>query len=247
MAQKAKDAPVHPDTTARDQPSPPKAYKPVPITMPKTTEDPSFVAFRKKLAQVAQAKNLKALADLVVKDKFFWLREDTNDSAEDAKSGLDNLTRVIGLDAKDGSGWEILASYAEDDSAAPMPGRGSVICAPADPTYDDKAFEALLDATETDPYEWGFPAAGDVVIRSGPKADAPEIAKLGLNLVRIYPDENQAESGPDADSLRVVAPSGKLGYVPIDAVAAFGNDQMCYMKRDGIWKIAGYIGTGNPQ
>jgi hypothetical protein len=65
--------------------------------------------------------------------------------------------------------------------------------------------------------------------------------------VRIYPDENQTDSAPGADALRVVAPSGKLGYVPIDAIAAFGNDQMCYVKDAGGWKIIGYIGTGNPQ
>lgn len=235
------------DAPAQDQPAPPKAYKPVAITMPATVDDPTFAAFRKQLAAVAASKDMTALGKMVVARGFFWQRDDSGDSAEKGRSGIGNLSRVIGLQAADGSGWDILTSYAEDDSATPMTDRKGVVCAPADPTYDEKAFEALLDATATDPYEWGFPFADDVDIRSGPKADSPVMAKLGLNLVRIYPDENQTDASPAPESLRVVAPSGKLGYVPIDAIAAFGNDQMCYAKEAGGWKITGYVGTGNPQ
>jgi len=248
LAQQVPDSSAHPSPTQRDQPSPPKPYKPVSIKMPAAVDDSSFTEFRKKLLAAAKAKNLSALRGLVVDTGFFWLREDdAADAAETNKSPLDNLARAIGLKAADGSGWEILASFAEDDSAAELPGRGDVVCAPADPTYSTTDFENLLENTETDAYEWGFPFTDDVVIRSGPKPDAPVVAKLGLNLVRIYPDEKQPDSGPEADAVRVVAPSGKLGYVPIDAIAAFGNDQMCYQKRSDVWKIVGYIGAGNPQ
>ena len=42
--------------------------------------------------------------------------------------------------------------------------------------------------------------------------------------------------------LRVVTPSGKIGFVPADAISPLGNDQLCYVKEGGGWKIAGFIG-----
>ena len=42
-------------------------------------------------------------------------------------------------------------------------------------------------------------------------------------------------------------PSGKTGYVSIDAIAPMGNDQLCYVNEGGSWKIGGYIGGGEPQ
>ena len=43
--------------------------------------------------------------------------------------------------------------------------------------------------------------------------------------------------------LRIVTPSGKLGYVTADAINPLGSDQLCYAKdAAGAWKIAGFIG-----
>ena len=38
-----------------------------------------------------------------------------------------------------------------------------------------------------------------------------------------------------------------IGIVSIDVIAPFGNDQICYVKDGGSWKIGGYIGGGEPQ
>jgi hypothetical protein len=42
--------------------------------------------------------------------------------------------------------------------------------------------------------------------------------------------------------LRIVTPSGKLGYVPMMTVLPIVTDQLCYSKDAGGWKIAGYAG-----
>ena len=42
--------------------------------------------------------------------------------------------------------------------------------------------------------------------------------------------------------LRVVTPSGKTGFVPADALSPLGNDQLCYSKEGGGWKISGFVG-----
>jgi len=43
----------------------------------------------------------------------------------------------------------------------------------------------------------------------------------------------------------IVTPDGKFGYVTIDDIAPLGNDQLCYGKESGEWKITGYIGVGS--
>ncbi len=42
--------------------------------------------------------------------------------------------------------------------------------------------------------------------------------------------------------LKVVTPSGKTGFVPAEALSPLGNDQLCYSKEAGGWKISGFIG-----
>ena len=60
-------------------------------------------------------------------------------------------------------------------------------------------------------------------------------------LIRVLEDDN-APANQDQPMLRVVAPSGKVGFVPIDSITPLINDQMCYVKQAGSWKIAGFIG-----
>jgi hypothetical protein len=69
--------------------------------------------------------------------------------------------------------------------------------------------------------------------------------KLGLHLVRVFPDESPAAAVHN-DSLRIVLPSGKFGYVPIDLVLPLISDQICYRKEGDAWRIAGAIGGVPP-
>ncbi|HXD44970.1 MAG TPA: hypothetical protein VN655_07525 [Pseudolabrys sp.] len=224
------------------RPSPPAPYKAVTITLPKPVDDPSFEAFRKEVATAAAKKNRAALGKLVAPQGFFWDREN-GDGADKKKSGLDNLTTALGLARAGSAGWDMLASYAEEPTAAANPQRGGAICAPADPAFDGKAFDALLEATKTDPGEWGFPVADGVEVRGAPQANAPVTGKLTLALVRVAPEA--ANNVPSF--LRVITPAGKAGYVQVDSIAPLGNDQLCYAKAGGAWRIIGYIGGGEPQ
>lgn len=47
--------------------------------------------------------------------------------------------------------------------------------------------------------------------------------------------------------MRIATPSGRIGYDSVDSVALIGNDQICYVKDGGAWKIGGYVGGGEPQ
>ena len=227
------------------QPPPPaKAgpYKAVSVTPPQAIGDATFEAFRKQMNEAAQRKDRGALAKLVVGQGFFWLREN-GDRADKNKSGVDNLAAALGLNNKDGAGWDMLASFADDPTGSPLPERKGAVCAPVDPTFDGKAFNDLMQATQTDVGDWAYPVSRDVEVRALPQPNAPVTEKLGMVLLRAMP-----EDGSNIPTfLRIVTPAGKIGYVLVDSVAPIGNDQICYVKDASGWKIGGYIGGGDTQ
>jgi hypothetical protein len=226
-------------------PAPPiKPYKPLAETPPKPYGDPTFETFRKQLADIAGKKDRAALAKLVVAQGFFWVQD--KDLADPRKPGLANLAKAIGLDAKDGSGWETLGGFAGEATAQELPDHKGVICAPADPAIDPKAFDALVNATQTDPSQWGYAVTDGIEVRAAAQPNAPVVEKLGLVLVQVLPDAPSQDNSNAPQFVHVVTPSGKTGFVVADSLAPLGGDEMCYTKDTGGWKITGYFG-GAPQ
>jgi hypothetical protein len=228
----------------QQQQAAPKPYKPVAISAPKPLADPGFDALRKQLGDIARRKDRAGLAKLIAAN-FFWLGE-KGDRADKKRPGIDNLTRALTLNAKDGSGWEALAGYAAEPTAMPLPDRKDTFCAPADPVFDIKQLEELAKATGTDPSEWGYPMQPGLEMRATAQANAPVVEKLGMHFVRVMEDDGPEPPAGAMPMLRVVAPSGKVGFVPTDALSPLGNDQLCYVKDAAGWKIAGFVG-GEPQ
>jgi hypothetical protein len=221
-------------------PAPIKPYQAVALTPPAPLNDPSFIAFRKQLADAAAHKDRAALSKLVVAQKFFWLQD--KDLADPKKSGFDNLANAVGLDAPDAPGWDSLASFANEPTAAESSDQKGVFCGPADPDVDPKAFEALGKATQTDPSEWGYPLKAGAEVHAAAQANAPVVEKLGMNLVRVLSDSGQQGDANQPAMLHVALPDGKSGFVDAQELAPLGGDQMCYSKDAGGWKIAGYLG-----
>jgi hypothetical protein len=224
------------------KPPPPPLIKPytaVPAKPPVPYADASYQNFRKQLADIAAKKDRAALAKIVVAKDFFWMQE--KDMADPKKAGIDNLAKAINLDAKDGSGWEVIAGFVNDPTAADLPDKKGVICAPADPTVDSKAFENLVNTTQTDPSDWGYAVKDGIEVLAQADSNAPVVDRLGLNLVRVLPD--QADQGANPPPfLHIATPLGKSGYVPMDTLAPLGGDEMCYTKDAGGWKVTGYFG-----
>ncbi len=185
-------------------PAPAAPYQPVMITPPKPMTDESFEAMRKQLGEAAQRKDRAAMALMVVAQGFFCQRENRN-AADKRKSGFDNLSAALGLNNKEGAGWEILSGYAEDPTASPSPAHNGALCAPAEPAFDGKEFDGLIKTTHTDATDWGYPVSAGIDVHAAAQASAPVIDRLGLHFVRIMPE---SASNPPS-YLRIATPSGK--------------------------------------
>jgi hypothetical protein len=217
----------------------PKPYATIAVKVAPPPADPSFAAFRKQLGDIASKKDRGGLARLVVAKDFFW-DTDAGDKADKKKSGLDNLGAALGgFSGQEAAGWETLEAAAAEPSAEPHGERKNVMCAPAVPQFDEQAFEKAVQDTGSDPGEWGYPVAEGVEVRASAAANAPAIERLALVLVRVLPDESATQEVP---FVRIVTPTGRTGYVPLDAIAALASDQICYLKDGAAWKITGYIG-----
>ena len=221
-------------------PAPVRPYPQVAVTPPAPFNDPGFVGFRKQLADVVAKKDRAALAKLIVAQNFFWIQD--RDLADKRKPGIENLAKAIDLDAKDGSGWDTLNGYANEPTAAPVPQQKGVVCAPANPIIDPKAFEALGKATGTEPSEWGYPTNGSVDVHAAAQPSSPVTEKLGMILIRVLSDSAQPTNPNEPYFLHVATPSGKTGFVDAQALSPLGGDEMCYSKDASGWKIAGYVG-----
>jgi hypothetical protein len=244
LAPRSVPAQGQPQTHGQGQPPAPAVgpYKAVPIKLAPAMNDASFEAFRKQLAEIVQKKDRAALAKLMA-SHFFWIPED-KDLADKKKSAIDNLTKALNLNDKDGFGWEALGAYAAEASASADPQRQGVFCAPAEPAFDEKAADELANATHTDAADWAFPVRDGIEIRETPKNDGPVVDKLGLHLVRVLADDSPANA-VTAAFVKVVTPAGKVGYAPVESILPIGGEQLCYAKEGGAWKIAGFYG-GEP-
>jgi hypothetical protein len=222
-------------------------YKAVPVTISAMPRDAAFEALRKELADIAKRKDRAALAQRVVPREFFWER-DFSGAFDPKRPNIDNLAAALTLEADDGSGWDALAAFAAETSAGPLPGRPSIVCAPAIPQFDEEARDRLVETTRSDGLEWNYPRAAGLQVRAAPQANAPVVETLGLNLVRVLGFE---EKDGDADPVRnawarVATPGGKTGFVAPNSLLSPYADRLCYAKEGaGPWRIAGYVGGGD--
>jgi hypothetical protein len=241
VAQQPRPNQLPPPGPAQAQPQAPiKPYQALAIKMPTPSSDASFTAFRKQLADIARRKDRNALAKVVVAQGFFWESE-SGDKADKQKNAVANLEQAIGgFSGPDAQGWDVLAQAAEDPTIEPLPDHAGVMCGPAGPEIDGKAFEALVKATGTEPGDWAFPIGPNLEVRNAAQPNAPVIEKLGLHLLRVLAEEPPANAQAAPTFIRIVTPSGNAGYVALERISPIGFDQLCYRKDASGWKIAGF-------
>jgi hypothetical protein len=225
----------------------PRPFESVSITQAPLTTDPSFVAFRQRLAAIARSRVFEELARVVVPHGFFWDRDFAN-AFDPQRSGAENLAAAVRLEHGGGAGWDMLADLAAEPGTTRSPAAPGVLCAPGQPTFDQVEFDRLIDATHTNPTNWVFPRTAGVEIHVAPQRTSVITERLGSYFIRIVTVEN---APAPADPLRVawsrvVAPSGKFGYAAPNSMASLTAPQLCYIKDvTGLWSIAGFVGRGS--
>jgi hypothetical protein len=220
-----------------------RPYQPVVIKLPTAPEEPDFESFRSELAGVAKARVYVELARLVAVQGFFWDR-DFAGGFDRRRASVDNLAIALRLEHRNGMGWETLAKFAAEPTAAVLTGRPGVLCAPGEASYDDVEFDRVIDATRSAASDWGYPRAEKTAVRSAPQAGAAVIDRLGQALVRVL-DFQGNDKGPDiwrTGWARVATAAGKIGFVAPGTLTSLSPERLCY-GRDGFgrWRIAGFV------
>jgi hypothetical protein len=219
-----------------------KSYPLVAVTIPKEPDDPSLTVFRATLADIARKKDSDTLIKRVAKD-FFWER-DFGGGFEKKKSPFINFATALNLAAADDSGWRLLGAFAEQ-----MPGphekKKGVFCGPPEAKYSGKAFEKLLKDTDSDVFDWSYPAHAHVIVREKGEAGSPEIAKLGMHFVFTDLSARTEKFDFTKDWTHVVTHEGKRGFVAPGELYTPLDPRLCFVKRGPVWMIAGYIGGGD--
>lgn len=218
------------------------SYEPVAVAFPKRSNDPALTVFRSILADVMRKKDRKALEKYVARD-FFWER-DFGGGYDKKKGALRNFAAALELDAENTAGWRTLAAFA-DQLTGPHNEKKGVFCGPPAPRYDEKAFEALVARTESETYEWSYPAHAHVIAREKGIHGSPEAGKLGMSFVYTDLEARGADFNPAKDWTPVILPDGKRAFVQPGELLTLLDPRLCYVKRNGNWLIAGYIGGGD--
>ncbi|MBX9842298.1 MAG: hypothetical protein K2Z80_10875 [Xanthobacteraceae bacterium] len=231
---------------AQNAPRAPKPYMAVAITPAKAFADPGFAAFRKAIGAAAKTRLYGDLEALVQAQGFFWDR-DFGRGYDPRRPSADNLAAAIGLERRDGAGWNMLAVLATEDAVEPLDSRPGVVCAPARPGYDSIEFSKLLDKTYTGEVDWAYPRAGETPVLAAPQAGAPAVGTLGLQFVRLLGFEGPESDVPGRNQWAHVAlPDGKTGYAAPGSLMSLTPDRLCYIKDLVVgWRIAGFVAGGN--
>jgi hypothetical protein len=239
-------APAFAQSPARPSPAA-KPFAAVSVQLPPPPNDASFAAFRQNLAAVARRRVFEELARNVTPEGFFWDR-DFAKSFDPKLTGAENLAAAIRLEHGTGTGWQMLADFAAEPTASPMPAAPGVLCAPGQPSFAQDDFDRLIEATRTSPADWVYPRAAGLELRAAPGPTSALMELLGSYFVRVI---GFATAPANADPLhtswtRIAAPSGKVGYAAPDTLNSLSTAQLCYVKDiTGRWTITGFVGGGN--
>lgn len=216
--------------------------------------DAAFEAMRKALADAAAKKNLAALSALVAANFAWTSAGEPNEQADKSRDGLHNFKVAFGFrpagktvdgPTEGGPQWDLLAEIAAATEFAQAPNAPNTACAPSVAAPDQKAFEQASQRIEEreQSTEWVY-ALGEVTLTSTRAGGAPvgKVTSVALPVVSTFPVARPDQQAPSPPThLELLLPSGKTGWVAVDAVRSLNADQLCFAKQpNGEWKISRY-------
>jgi hypothetical protein len=230
-------------------------YPEVRVAVPAEAKaEPALDAMRKQLADAIKRRNVGLLYELIG-PTFFWnANGEPSEQFDKTRDASHNFKvafgfRQFGHDSDNQNPenqlWETLDDTASGSALFRMEGNPGVLCGPAsaEPVSDeamDKAIELIENGDEDS--EWVY-SLGEITLTDKPgNGGAVEtVSRLAMPIAATHPPTKPLGNNPLPTHFQLLLPSGKTGWVDVDAVQPLAVDKLCYGKgADGAWKIVGY-------
>jgi len=209
-------------------------------------DDADFDTFRKKFKSAVESKDLYALIALVAPG-FVWtvdgaLAVDFDPGREAQHNfrvvfGFRGVGHVADGDVEDAD-WNVLKSFAEDDSLNEVGESGNLVCSPNTATIvSTEVYEraaARVDEAIND-VRWYFTLRATTVAKAPDDTGTP-IGKIGTEAIPVLSTHPQDADKPT--HLEVLLPSGRRGWIAADVARPLQGDRLCYVRAVGReWRI----------
>jgi hypothetical protein len=229
------------------------AYPPIKVELTAAyTPDAAFNSFRTEFIDAVARRDAKALLALVAPGFLWTVNNNLSPDFDPGRDPQHNFRVVFGFRAlggnvdgevENGPYWDNLAAFANESTYYQSTDGRKLICSPvAASIVDEELFKQVRAKIETpgEGADWYF------IVRSTAVTPAPgdkgtPIATIGLEAVPILSSYPLADSGLALTHYEILLPSGRVGWIPVDAARPFQADQLCYaLTANGEWKIAIY-------
>lgn len=186
----------------------------------RSAEDPNFVAYRSKLLAAVAARDTAALEPLIDPK----VRTDFGGGG-----GFADFKRHWKLSSKDSPLWKELETILNlGGSFREFPG-GKSFCAPY--VYSDWPESA-------DAFSYLAVLGENVPLRARPSDDAPVVASMAYDLVKIGPDDPMMKGGDRNSEWRhVLLGESTRGWVRSDRTRSSIDYRACFDKTANDWKM----------
>jgi hypothetical protein len=231
------------------------SYPEVRVAVPAEAKaEPALAAMRKQLASAISQRNTGQLYALVG-PAFFWNADgEPSEQFDNRRNALHNFKVAFGF-RQFGHGsdsenprdqlWDVLDDITSSAALVQMEGNPGVLCGPlsAEPADDhamDQAIERIQSEDENP--EWVYSLAEVTLTeKPGGGGSVETVSKLAMPIAATYPPTQALGNNPIPTHYQLLLPSGKTGWVDVNAVQTLAVDRLCYGKgADGAWKIVGY-------
>jgi hypothetical protein len=150
----------------------------------------------------------------------------------------------------DGPRWDVLTAFAADGSYSQVTEGGNLVCSPISAEFDDEEYQRAREAIEPDDdgVEWYFTTTEVTVTKSPDNHSQPigQLNGIAVPLLDVFPAAVENQPTPPATYVKILMPSGKVGWIPAEVARPLSSDRLCYAKTpSGEWKIVAFDQSGN--
>jgi len=231
------------------------SYPEVRVELPALVRpEPALADMLKALTDAVEHRNADELFALLA-PTFFWTENgEPSQQFDRSRDALHNFKVAFGfrrLGARSDSGdrreqlWETLEDIVGGPGLFPAESNRDILCGPA---TADPVSEAAMDSAlmllehDNENSEWVY-SLEPITLTERPDGGraVATVANIAMPIAATNPPTKPLGNNPLPTQYQLLLPSGKTGWVEVDAVQPLAVDKLCYGKGpDGAWKIVGY-------